>query len=204
MGVSPPLLRFMRSWFEGRTFRVSHFGGVSSARVCHVGVPQGGVLSPLVWLLFLSNLGPATARRWPSDRPLMQGGATDGTRVRPFVYADDVSLLVTGPSAKAVSIAAHEAAQHVDGALGDDGLKLAPNKCRSLWLPPAPHRAPFRARAPPRYGKVVAPTPLDDSTFGGATLPWTRVPITAGDAQETHLRLLGLRLDERLTMHYQW
>ncbi len=56
MGLSKYLLRLLESWFYDREFEVYHAGAVSEVRTLQVGIPQGGVLSPLVWLVFLSDL----------------------------------------------------------------------------------------------------------------------------------------------------
>ena len=49
--------RFCRSYLSDRYQTVKVNGGVSSGRQLHYGVPQGGVLGPILLLLYTSPLG---------------------------------------------------------------------------------------------------------------------------------------------------
>ena len=120
--MSVPLLRFLSDWLSDRRFRVAHFGGVSGERTLFRGVPQGGVLSPLIWLLFLSGLESSISSHWPSARRITKVGDSDGNRVVVLIYADDVTLLILGRGPREVAATAREAASAVESALSAEGL----------------------------------------------------------------------------------
>ena len=55
-GVGPRSVAWVRSFLTGRSQKVRIGNEVSSARRVVTGVPQGGVLSPLIFVLFVSDL----------------------------------------------------------------------------------------------------------------------------------------------------
>ena len=55
-GVQPRSVKWVRSFLSGRSQRVKIGSKISSAREVTTGVPQGGVLSPLIFVLFVSDL----------------------------------------------------------------------------------------------------------------------------------------------------
>ena len=63
-GVDKHLLRFTAIWLTRRTFRVrlrtSAGTSYRKPRKISQGLPQGGVLSPLLWLLIFNNVQPYT------------------------------------------------------------------------------------------------------------------------------------------------
>ena len=55
-GIQPRSIKWVKSFLTGRSQRVKIGSSLSSPRMVATGVPQGGVLSPLVFVLFVSDL----------------------------------------------------------------------------------------------------------------------------------------------------
>ncbi len=77
-GVHGALLRWLRAYLTDRTFHVQFEGQVSSLRKIKSGVPQGAILSPLLFNVMMRDL------------PSVQG-------VHTVDYADDVAFFSYGP-----------------------------------------------------------------------------------------------------------
>ena len=56
VGLDPTLIGWIRSFLEGRKFSVLVDGCSSSWRSSHSGVPQGSVLGPLLFLIYVNEL----------------------------------------------------------------------------------------------------------------------------------------------------
>ena len=78
-GVQPKSVDWVRSFLMGGRQRVRIKGKMSSARNVSTGVPQGGVLSPLIFVLFVSDL-----QDWlhHSTAPTYADDTTTGTSSR--------------------------------------------------------------------------------------------------------------------------
>lgn len=57
-GISPPLIKLIRSYLRNRTFSVSHLRCISQTRRIQAGVPQGSLLSPLLYNIYTSDMPP--------------------------------------------------------------------------------------------------------------------------------------------------
>ena len=115
-GLREKSLRWIRSFLTGRFQRVRIGGALSSPRLVPTGVPQGGVLSPLVFVLFVSDL-----QEWLTH-------STAPT------YADDTT---TGTSAKTIAKTIElmeEDANQVLKFMASNGLVANANKTSFLLL----------------------------------------------------------------------
>jgi hypothetical protein len=115
-GLQEKSVKWVRSFLTGRSQRVRIGGAVSSPKLVPTGVPQGGVLSPLVFVLFVSDL-----QEWLNH-------STAPT------YADDTT---TGTSAKTVEETIklmEEDAKQVLKFMASNGLVANANKTSFLLL----------------------------------------------------------------------
>ncbi|MGL5625068.1 RNA-directed DNA polymerase, partial [Cetobacterium sp.] len=82
-GITGSLRNWIKDFLVGRSFRVRMGGALSNAAIVQSGVPQGSVLGPLLFILFVDDL----ARRLESPT---------------FVFADDVKLVGSSGRTKLV------------------------------------------------------------------------------------------------------
>ena len=78
LGVPASYVRWIYQFLCNRQARVKFNGTTSSSRQLHQGVPQGSVLSPLLFIFYINNL----AKLLPADNINC-------------MFADDVSILST-------------------------------------------------------------------------------------------------------------
>ena len=74
LGVQSPLLQWFESYLRNRKQRVVIEGQCSDWRTINSGVPQGSVLGPLLFLIYINDI-------------------TDDLASLPLIYADDTTLL---------------------------------------------------------------------------------------------------------------
>ena len=77
-GITGRLLGWLQAYLQERTFKVLFEGEQSNARPITTGVPQGGILSPLLFNVLMS------------DFPQTEG-------VHCSIYADDIAIYASGP-----------------------------------------------------------------------------------------------------------
>jgi hypothetical protein len=77
-GITGRLLGWLQAYLQERTFKVLFEGEQSNARPITIGVPQGGILSPLLFNVLMS------------DFPQTEG-------VHCSIYADDIAIYASGP-----------------------------------------------------------------------------------------------------------
>ena len=77
-GVPMTMIRWLRSFFENRQARVKFNGKMSNSRKMKQGLPQGSVLSPILFLFYINQLAKILPRDTINS-----------------LFADDVSALAT-------------------------------------------------------------------------------------------------------------
>ena len=115
-GLQPRSVRWVRSFLTGRSQMVKMGNKLSKARPVMTGVPQGGVLSPLIFVLFVSDL-----QDWLSH-------STAPT------YADDTSTGTSGTTVQETIEKMEEDASQVLKYMASNGLVANPNKTSFLML----------------------------------------------------------------------
>ena len=115
-GVGPRSVDWVRSFLTGRSQKVRIGNEVSSARRVVTGVPQGGVLSPLIFVLFVSDL-----QDW-----LHHSSAP--------TYADDTSTGTHGKTAQETMEKMEVDAKHVLQYMASNGLVANAKKTSFLLL----------------------------------------------------------------------
>ncbi|XP_063244507.1 uncharacterized protein LOC134543993 [Bacillus rossius redtenbacheri] len=123
--LSPHLLNLLQSFLADRTFAVRVDGALSGIHRVAAGVPQGAILSPTLFAVFLADMAPPP-------------GATLA------LYADDTAVLVTGDDAQVLQAQAQVALRHLSGYMASWGILPNPAKTQVLFCtkrrrrPPAP------------------------------------------------------------------
>jgi hypothetical protein len=85
-GIGEKTIRLIRSLYEGHRRKVKTVNGYTDWIDCEVGLKQGCVLSPLLFALYISDLG---------DQIRRQGGGIDigTTKIAALFFADDIVLV---------------------------------------------------------------------------------------------------------------
>ena len=89
MGVAKHVFQYVKCWLGSRKFRVRLRapGETSKSRTHSIGrgLPQGGVLSPLLWLVFFNSL-PARLAEFRAENQMSFRCVT----FKDLIYADDI------------------------------------------------------------------------------------------------------------------
>lgn len=130
-GVTGRTLRYVEAFLRDRTASVSASGETSSPRSLTCGVPQGSVLSPLLFSVALAALPQAI--QIANNKRLK-------TQVQLAVYADDIALWSSARGAERLTVQAQlqKALNNTRHFLATLGLTLSASK--SVVLCAAPHR----------------------------------------------------------------
>ncbi|KAH7965092.1 hypothetical protein HPB49_003306 [Dermacentor silvarum] len=125
MGVSGRLLAYVGAFLSGRTMRVRVGGALSQPRAVSTGVPQGSVLSPFLFNLALARIGD-----YIPQLPEYE--------VRVAVYADDIALFASGPTARGSVVrgCVQSALDAVDEYVRGIGLTLSAAKTEAMLVHP--------------------------------------------------------------------
>ena len=127
MGFPSYMQRWLMNFLMGRTAQLFTHGHLTRNRQLTRGVPQGTVLGPLIFLLYVNPL-VETIRTVP--------------RVEPILFADDITLATVGNTAVECAATTQLAVDKVSLWTADHGLLLAPAKTHALLLTPSTHPEP--------------------------------------------------------------
>ena len=138
LGIPFPFVRWIRGFLTNRQARVRLNSATSGARLFREGLPQGSVLSPLLFLFVINDL-----------RPRLQSDVTS-------MFADDVGLIAQSNSLDRAAAVIEEDVNEVHRWSKEKKLHLNIAKCEVSFFSPDPHEA-----KPERLPAIhVGPTPL--------------------------------------------
>ncbi|KAI8483419.1 hypothetical protein Bbelb_388820 [Branchiostoma belcheri] len=187
-GVKGPLNNWFADYLAGRQQRVVINGVASTWGSTQAGVPQGSILGPLLFLVFINDI-----KELPCSSNIN-------------CFADDTSLSKSGPTAQVVARTTNIDLELVSTWFLDWGLQLHPDKCKVLCI-----KSPrSKVQLPPIYiaGQEVEQVPFYThlGTTIHQTLRWTEhVQITTSKARRTLgflWKLQGKLSREALEMAY--
>ena len=115
-GLSISSIQYLRSYLTNRYQRVKIGDVFSSWLEIHQGVPQGSVLGPLLFNIFLNDL------------------LFKSTNSNLFSYADDTQLLLSGPDPTAIQTSLNYDLALVSEWFQSNGMLTNPEKCLFMWL----------------------------------------------------------------------
>lgn len=132
LGMGQRTYNYIRDFLSSRTVKIQAGNLQLQERALgSIGTPQGSVISPLLFNLVMIGV----ANRLLSEVP----------QVRYTIYADDITLWVSGGSDSHIEETLQAAINTIESHLADTGLKCSPQKSELLIIPP-----------PGRYRKQAA------------------------------------------------
>ena len=136
-GVGRYIVRFLEAWLKGRRFRVRLDGPegrcVSAPKGITRGLPQGGVISPLLWLLHFNRVFDLVGILVALGGT---GPAPEGAYWTLLAYADDLTFGLAHSDAETVTCLATVGGGRVRAALATILSALSVNMCNNLVLSP--------------------------------------------------------------------
>ena len=116
-GCSHSTMAWFRSYLSGRSQKTQFRGTLSEALPVSVGVPQGSILGPLFFIMYMNDL------------PLELHSDVTST-----MFADDTTILVRGPSVTSLSTQLNEVARTVSTWADNNRMSLNTTKTNSLLI----------------------------------------------------------------------
>ena len=113
MGISGRILGWLQSYLADRSFRVLYRGNVSDDKPSSTGVPQGGILSPLLFNVLMSDI------------PILNG-------IKASVFADDIAFCASGIDHQRSLYKAQEQLNTIIQWTKTWGQKLNPSKTKAM------------------------------------------------------------------------
>ena len=152
-GLPPCFVRWTQSFLSDRRARVTLRGATSGSFRLRRGVPQGSVLGPVLFTLFINDLSSLVP-----------------PNVRFSLYADDLALWASSPSASSATASVQAALQRLEAWSLHWQLPLNPAKCEVSFFSTDTREASFR----PSLSLLGNPLSFNATpTFLGVTLDRT-------------------------------
>ena len=198
-GFPPDILRWLRCWLYKRRLRARVYGprGRISSKDQPVtrGLPQGGVLSPFLWIVFVADFKPRMAAP----------GLGWNTRLC-LLFADDFTLLGSGSTPLLVAQRRADTIETARQFFLEEEIELSVTKSKCLWLPCEHAGGLFRRNIPLSTHWIFAggrrwPT-LKQDLPGPTGEPAIPAPPTSTPVVN-HLRVLGIHIDGQLMLTQQ-
>ncbi|KAG7302626.1 hypothetical protein JYU34_012573 [Plutella xylostella] len=145
LNVSPTVIDWFHSYLHGRRQRIRIEESYSVWCSTTAGVPQGGVLSPLLFAIFINSISNNISSSY-------------------HLYADDLQIYNHAPISD-LPVAIHKTNTDLDYILAwsqNYGLKVNPNKTQVIIL------------GSPRFSSFVDYNALPPIVFDGVHIPWSK------------------------------
>ena len=131
--IEPYTCRLVHNWLRGRHFQISYtspHGQYRGQRVqITTGLPQGGVLSPILWLMYFNYVHD----RLDEER-LRHLGTT--ANFLDLFFADDMTIMITAPSLPDLCSLAHFSDESVHNTMSLGSLRIQRQKTQNVLLDP--------------------------------------------------------------------
>lgn len=118
-GVPPVLTTWVGQFLSGRTLCVKYGNSISKVKEVTQGAPQGTILGPWVWRIFL--------------KPLLAELAAEGVEV--IAYVDDLLILEACTSAENGTRALQKGATICDRWASNNNMSFSPTKSKMVFFP---------------------------------------------------------------------
>ena len=118
-GCSPSALKWFNSYLTGRSQKTSFKGALSDSLPMSVGIPQGSILGPLFFLVFLNDL------------PLYLSSTFDTNLT---MFADDTTILTSGSTVQEVELRLNLLASDVSSWANLNRMALNASKTKSMLI----------------------------------------------------------------------
>ena len=217
-GIDAHTRRLIHNWIRGRKFIVKHRTprGTTMGRHTEItsGLPQGGVLSPVLWLMFFNGVGAELSelRR--------QRGEEEGTH-HDYMFADDLTTVILAPNEPTLQRRAVANAGDVKQVMKKRFLDVQDEKTKNVVYKPEILQEGVYRRAPP-LSVLATRTRLQRQyqTEARSGCPETEFELESEQAMASRLdmacqgypfplqetvKVLGVILDNHMTLdeHYR-
>ena len=174
VGVSGPLLEWFKSYLSNRTQKVVLSGFSSTSHPVRSGVPQGSILGPLLFIIYINPL---------ADRHLTPGSSV-------ILYADDI-LLYRPLTSSHDTVIFQEDVNLISNWILASGLSINPSKSSLLII--------SRSRKKPQVSVTISGTPVTTAE----SVRYLGVTITSDLRWNTHISNTCKSAKQKLGLLYR-
>ena len=200
---------FVETWLKERRFRVrlmTEKGPVlSPPKPIQSGLPQGGVLSPMLWNLFFNGIHESICQTFNQSEHARE----HKVQLHIYIYADDIALVLTHPCPHILQQAAMALHEITINKLKNIGLHLSVPKCQNILMSPGGYVGDIFRRSPTMTQKARNEAEQRDNRLSTIAAMMGEAATEVGLCPEgikdnlpykymKTIKLLGLQLDERL------